>query len=50
MANTFTIEVTNLDENFDYLRVYSIHRTSLNGTPEVKQLPDIELSSIFKDP
>lgn len=50
VANTFTIEVTNLDENFDYLRVYSIHRTSLNGTPEVKQLPDIELSSIFKDP
>lgn len=49
VANTFTIEVTNLDKNFDYLRVYSIHRTSLNNTPEVRQLPDIELSSIFND-
>lgn len=43
IANSFKISLSNLDaENFKYVRIYSILRTSLNGTPVVKRLQDIE--------
>lgn len=46
IANAFKIEVRNLDShNFDYLRIYSIQRTSLNATPIVKRVQDIEIIS-----
>ena len=46
IGNSFKISITNVDTNFDYLRIYSIQRTSLNTTPLVKQLTDIPLKGI----
>lgn len=46
IANSFKIKVENLDSNFDYLRIYSILRTSLNATPLVKRVQDIELKRV----
>lgn len=43
VSNSFDITVSNVDQNFDYIRIYSIYRTSVNGTPVVKRLVDIEL-------
>ena len=40
---SFTIKVKNLD-NFDYLRIYSIHRTSIDETPTVTIVSDIKLT------
>lgn len=43
--NSFTITISNVDSNFEYLRIYSIQRTSLNGTPICKRLRDIEIGN-----
>ena len=40
----FKINVDNLDANFDYIRIYSIHRTSLNAVPTVKRIIDLPIS------
>lgn len=45
IACSFKIKVSDLDTNFDHLRVYSIHRTSIDAVPSVMQLPDIEIES-----
>ena len=45
IANSFRINVKNVDRNFDYLRIYSILRTSLNATPLVKRVQDIEITN-----
>ena len=42
-SNSFKITISNLDNKFQYLRIYSIHRTSLNATPTVKNVADIEI-------
>lgn len=42
VANAFKIVLNDLDHNFDYVRIYSILRTSLNGTPIVKRVQDIK--------
>lgn len=39
----FKLDFSNLDSNFDYVRIYSIYRSSLNGTPVVKRLTDIPI-------
>lgn len=39
---SFSINITNLDD-FDYVRVYSIHRTSLNATPTVSKVQDLAI-------
>ena len=44
--NTFTINISHADENFDYLRIYSIQRTSVNGTPIVKRVQDISIAEM----
>lgn len=41
--NSFTININNIDTNFEYLRVYSIHRSSLNATPTVKIVIDYKI-------
>ena len=41
---SFKINVDNLDTNFDYIRIYSIHRTSLDATPTVKRVIDLPIS------
>ena len=38
---SFTITVTGADTNFDYIRIYSIIRSSIDGTPDVKQIVDL---------
>lgn len=39
----FKISIENYDESFDYIRVYSIHRTSLDAVPTVKIVTDYYL-------
>lgn len=43
IANCFQIQVYNIDKNFDYMRVYSILRTSKDATPVVKRVQDLEI-------
>ena len=40
---SFTVNIYNPDTSFEYIRVYSIQRTSLNGTPIVKVVGDIKI-------
>ena len=44
--NSFRINVSNLDNNFEYIRIYSIQRTSLDIIPEVKNIIDINIESL----
>lgn len=37
----FKIHINNTDSNFEYIRVYSIHRTSIDATAEVKVVTDL---------
>ena len=41
--NSFEIFINNVDDSFQFLRIYSILRTSLNGTPICKRVQDIEI-------
>ena len=45
IANCFQIQVYNIDKNFDYMRVYSILRTSKDATPIVKRVQDLEIKN-----
>ena len=45
VGNAFNISITNADTNFDYIRIYSIYRTSINATPVVKRLIDIKTTT-----
>ena len=42
--SSFRITIEGPDSTWDYIRVYSIFRTSINGTPEVKRVTDIEIT------
>lgn len=42
--NSFKITITNPDD-FDYIRIYSIHRTSLDAIPTVKIVADLSLEN-----
>jgi hypothetical protein len=46
VENAFKITVENVDTSFDYLRIYSIQRTSINGTPICKRIQDIAISGL----
>ena len=48
VENAFRITVTGVDMNFDYLRIYSIQRTSVNATPICKRVQDICLQDLEK--
>ena len=41
ISNSFKIELDYLDEKFDYLRIYAIHRTSVDATPYVRRVIDL---------
>ena len=46
--NAFSIKIegiNNINYKYDYIRIYSIHRTSLNGTPVTKVVSDIKLDN-----
>lgn len=43
VSNAFNIKVEGVDNHFDYLRIYSILRTSIDATPVCKRIQDIAL-------
>lgn len=43
VTNSFNINIKYVETKFQYIRVYSIHRTSLDSTPIVKVVTDIEI-------
>lgn len=46
VGNSFDIRVDNIDLSYDYLRIYSIHRTSIDATPTVKRVIDLAKSTL----
>lgn len=44
-SNSFRITVDNVDIKYDYLRVYSVIRTSVNTTPQAKIVADIKINN-----
>lgn len=45
VSNVFSIRVENVDRKFQYMRIYSIHRTSIDSVPTVKIITDIPITS-----
>jgi len=45
IANAFKISIANIDTKFEFLRIYSLLRTSVNSTPVCKRLQDLEIST-----
>lgn len=41
VGNSFNIVIDNIDKSFDYVRIYSIHRTSIDAVPTVKRVVDL---------
>lgn len=48
VSNSFTINISNIDNRFDYIRVYSIHRTSIDDTPTVRNIVDLPINAISR--
>lgn len=48
VQNAFKISAENLEVKYGYIRLYSIYRTSLDSTPEVKNIIDIKIPSSGK--
>ena len=46
MSLFYKLIISNVDASFDYIRVYSIIRTSLNATPTVKIIGDYDTKNI----
>lgn len=45
VGNSFIVTIYNPDTNFEYVRVYSLLRTSLDATPACKRVIDLPVSS-----
>lgn len=45
IQNTFKLELNNLESKYQYVRIYSIYRTSKDATPEVKSVVDLSIDS-----
>lgn len=43
VGNSFTITIDNIDKSFDYIRIYSIHRTSIDSTPTCRIVTDLSI-------
>lgn len=43
---SFKIAISNLDTSFDYVRMYAIQRTSLDGTSIARIVKDVELNKV----
>ena len=41
VSASFTLKLENLDHNFEFVRIYAIHRTSLNAVPTVRRVVDL---------
>lgn len=55
IANTFIINIDNYQTDFDYIRIFSIHRTSIDMVPTVKRIADVPIDKSgatlsFSDP
>lgn len=48
ISNCFKITVSNVDANFEYMRIYSILRTSKDAVPLAKRVQDIEIAGNTK--
>lgn len=48
VSNSFTITIENADARFDYIRVYSIHRASIDATPNVLNVVDIPINPVTR--
>lgn len=44
LSTAFQIKVSGLQSNFEYLRIYSILRTTIDATPTVKRVTDIAVN------
>lgn len=44
VSNSFTLTIENADTRFNYVRVYSIHRASIDATPNVLNVVDIPIN------
>lgn len=42
-SNSFNISITGLDKKFDFVRIYSIVRTSIDATPAVRKVVDLNV-------
>lgn len=42
--NSFDITIENADASFDYIRIYSIHRSAYDGTPSCKVVGDLKIN------
>lgn len=47
VSNSFNIKFTNISTDFDYLRMYSIQRTSVDTTPTVRKIQDIKINKRY---
>lgn len=45
VSSSFTITIANPDIRFDYIRVYSIHRASIDATPNVLNVIDLPINA-----
>lgn len=45
VSNSFTITIEDADTRFDYVRVYSIHRASIDATPNVLNVVDLPINA-----
>ena len=45
VSSSFTIKIDKLDTNYDYVRLYSIQRTSIDAVPFVRHIVDLPTSS-----
>ena len=45
ISNSFNIKLKNLDNRFEFVRIYSIHRTSIDATPSVKRVIDLSVQN-----
>ena len=48
IANSFKLSIESLDDSFDYIRIYSILRTSKDATPLVKRVQDLYIKESTK--
>lgn len=44
IGNSFNIAIDKVDKNFEYVRIYSIHRTSIDATPTTRRVVDLAIS------
>lgn len=49
IGNSFEVTVHNPDTGFEYMRVYSIFRSSLNATPLCKRVIDIKIGDAYSE-